>query len=131
MPDQATAHARTTGLVTNWTNDGIAYWCVALPSDPRVIGFAGVEIHKWLDRDVFNLYYRLTPTEWGKGYATEAAIEGVKAAAVVRPDLPIVARSRSSNLASIRVAEKVGLNRRVDLEQADGEANRVVYVSRW
>lgn len=137
MRDRSTARGWITGLVTNWDKDGIAYWCVSLVDKPTVIGFAGIEIHQstgllpWLreppHREVFNLYYRLTPTAWGKGYATEAADMAVKAGRMLRADLPIVARTRISNVASIRVAEKVGLVRRPDLDESD----RIVLVSDW
>ena len=98
---------------SHWTQHGFGYWSVSLAEDPTVIGFAGVEVMEWNGRPILNLYYRFTPAVWGKGYATEAAAEGIKVGRIVCPELPILARTRPSNTPSIRVAEKLGMKRTV------------------
>lgn len=118
MADRTMAHEWITAFVSHWHTHAFGHWCVSEADDTAVIGFAGVEVHEWQQRTILNLYYRLTPAKWGQGYATEAALEAVRTGQRVRPDLPIVARTRVHNLGSIRVAEKVGLTRLSDSQLA-------------
>ena len=113
MPNRQVAGEMLRALVACWDVHGFGYWCVRLAGDPTVIGFSGVEVMEWNGRSILNLYYRLTPSAWGKGYATEAAAEAIKVGKIVRPDLPILARTRPPNIPSMRVAEKLGMKRTV------------------
>lgn len=82
---------------------------------------------EWSGRQVLNLYYRYGPESWGKGYATEVAREAIKVANIHLPELPVIARTRPTNVSSMRVAERVGLIRRPDLDTSE----HVVYVTWW
>jgi len=85
------------------------------------------EVHtNWQDQDVLNLYYRFMPSAWGQGYATEMAQTAVHFAQTYLPQLPIIARIRDENVASKRVAERVGLLRRPDLD-----AEHVIFALGW
>lgn len=57
----------------------------------------------------FELGYRLRKAAWGKGYATEAARALVRKAFTELGMTRVVAAALATNLASIRVMEKVGL----------------------
>ena len=100
-------------IIGAWAEHGFSYWCVSAGDAPAVIGFAGVDLMELKGRCFLNLYYRFTPAVWGRGYATEAAAEAIKVGRTARPDLPILARTRPANKASIRVAEKLGMKRTV------------------
>ena len=94
-----------------WDSHGFGYWSVALLEQPdRVIGFGGLS-PKDFDGEVLpNLYYRFSPDAWGKGYATEMA----RAALEMGRQLPfdkIVASVRPDNTASVRVLERLGMER--------------------
>jgi len=80
----------------------------------------------WRDRDVLNLYYRLRPDAWGRGYATEVARTAVGLARSYMPHLPVIARTRLANIASIRTTERAGLVRRPDLD-----TEHIVFALGW
>jgi len=113
-------------LRQHWEEYGFAYWAVTLPQAENILGFGGVEHLVWRDRDVLNLYYRFTPSAWGQGYATELARTAVSLARKHLPPWPVIARTRSENIASIRTAERAGLLRRPDLD-----TEHIVFALGW
>ncbi|NGQ94694.1 GNAT family N-acetyltransferase [Brevibacillus sp. SYP-B805] len=127
MKDLSEAQQRLSRWMEDWSVHGIGYWCISTRNDPQVIGVSGVRVMEWSGRQVLNLYYRYVPDAWGKGYATEAAKEAVKAANRHLPALPVVARTRPTNISSMRVAERAGLVRRPELDTAE----HVVYAIGW
>lgn len=118
-PDQATSEATLRVWLRQWQEDGFSYWAVSLPPATEVVGFGGVRRIAWGGREVLNLYYRLVPAVWGRGYATELARTAVGLARTYLPHLPVIARTRPANLASSRTAERGGLPRRPDLDTAE------------
>jgi RimJ/RimL family protein N-acetyltransferase len=101
-------------FLREWDAHGVGYWVVELGD--QVIGMAGVESQCFSNRSCWNLYYRLSPDVWGKGFAVEAANEAMAMASSVEPAWPVVARTRPLNYASAHVAIKVGLQRRPELD---------------
>jgi RimJ/RimL family protein N-acetyltransferase len=75
---------------------------------------------------VWDLGYRLSPTSWRRGFATEIALAAVAAARGIDDSVPITARVLSNNPASARVAVRVGL-RRVWQGPTTAEAGLGVY----
>ena len=65
---------------------------------------------------VLNLFYRFGPSAWGQGFASEAATAVAGWASRAVPDLPLIARVRPANVASQRVAVRVGLTRTEHLD---------------
>src|SRR5713226_7779371 len=96
-PDLATSEEMLRGCLRDWEISGFGYWAVTLRQEEKIIGFGGVEHRVWRDRDVFNLYYRFTPSAWGQGYATELAQRAVSLARTYLPQWPVVARTRATN----------------------------------
>lgn len=115
-PDLATSEEMLRSCLHDWELHGFGYWAVVLAQEEKIIGFGGVEHRVWCEREVLNLYYRLTPSAWGQGYATELARTAVSLARTYLPQWPVVARTRAENIPSIRTAERVGLIRRPDLD---------------
>lgn len=126
MKDLDVARERVVEWIDDWTKYGIGYWSVIEQLHEKVIGISGVRMMEWSGRTILNLYYRYDPEAWGKGYATEAAKEALKAVQSSQSELPVVARTRPTNTSAMRVAERIGLQRRPDLD-----TEHVVYVSRW
>ncbi|WP_344060819.1 GNAT family N-acetyltransferase [Terrabacter lapilli] len=97
--------------LAHWERHGFGNCCVFETPTGRLIGNCGV---RWMtmhgDR-VLNLMYRFDPSTWGHGYATEAAGALVHWAQDSIPGELVVARIRPTNLASQRVATKIGLRR--------------------
>lgn len=127
MKSLGEAQERISQWISDWSVYGIGYWCISTLNEPQVIGVSGVRVMECSGRQVLNLYYRFVLDSWGKGYATEVAKEAVKAANSLLPALPVVARTRPTNMPSIRVAEQAGLVRRTDLDTAE----HVVYAIGW
>jgi len=125
-PDPQTSAATLRDWVRRWEINGYGYWAVARAGTEGIIGFGGVERQTWRDRDVLNLYYRLTPDVWGQGYATEVAQTAVGLAQVYLPHLPVIARTRPANIASQRTAERAGLRRRPAVDTA-----HIVFALGW
>lgn len=125
-PDLFTSKEDLLRWLQGWEDDGYGYWAVTLLHAQDIIGFGGVRRFAWQDRNVLNLYYRFTPSSWGHGYATEVARTAVTLARTCLPHFPVVARTRSANIPSIRTAEKAGLQRRPDLD-----TEHVVFALGW
>jgi len=125
-PDLATSEATLRGWLRRWEDDGYGYWAVGRVGTEVIIGFGGVRRLTWRDRDVLNLYYRLTPDVWGQGYATEVARTAVGLAQAYLPHLPVIARTRLDNIASQRTAERAGLRRHPDLD-----TEHIVFALGW
>jgi ribosomal-protein-alanine N-acetyltransferase len=134
-PDVATSEEMLRSCLREWEANGFGYWAVTLARDEEtIIGFGGVEHRVWSEREVLNLYYRLIPSAWGRGYATELARAAVSLARTYLPQWPIVARTRAANIPSMRTAERAGLIQRPDGAAdgaADGDADRVVFALGW
>jgi len=85
-------------------------WKIVEKSSGRFLGVCGLT----LSRDKFRLgeiYYKLRPLFWGKGYATEVAQALIKAGFEDFDCHKIEAGVATENKASIRVLEKVGMIR--------------------
>ncbi|MGO1975181.1 MAG: GNAT family N-acetyltransferase [Propionibacteriaceae bacterium] len=114
-----------------WQRHGLGYWSVRESVSGRVIGRGGCAVPT--DRPWWNLYYRLSPTMQGRGYASELGAAALEAAHRVDPDRPVIAYLLAHNLASKATAEKVGLHlvwRGPDVENPDPTAERLVYADR-
>lgn len=121
-PDLAASEARLREWRRHWDADGAGYWAITLAGAPEVIGFGGVQRIIWREREALNLYYRFSPRAWGHGYATEMARVAVTLARAHLPQWPVIARVRPANVPSLRVAERIGLLRRPDLDDAEHAA---------
>ncbi|NOK14579.1 GNAT family N-acetyltransferase [Corallococcus exercitus] len=109
----------------DWARDGVGYWLVERLDAPGVVvGLSGLR-HKELEgQRVLNLAYRFAPQTWGSGFATEASRVALGLAARHLPHVPLVAIIHPNNVASIRVAERLGM--RLDRHVTeDGIQNRV------
>lgn len=116
--DGLTELADADALLRRWDAQwaaGLGYWIVEDGSG-AVIGVCGVKAVDLEGLPAWNLLYRFAPDAWGRGYAREAAAAATRAAAAVDPSRTVVARVRSANTASARVAAALGLERRPDLD---------------
>lgn len=124
-PDLRTSEEMLEGWLQHRMDHGFGYE-LAFEGN-RLAGICGARRDLWRDRPVINLYWRLLPDYWGKGLAGDLgrhALDVARSAARLADGL-IVARMLPGNAGSVRVAEKLGLCRRSDL---DGEANGVRWI---
>lgn len=117
--------------VGEWRRSGLSYWSVRERANGRIVGCGGCR--PLADRDRWNLYYRFDPAVQGRGYASELAGAAIEAANAVDANRPVVAIMLEHNVASWRVAEKIGLMRvwtGPDEGNPDPTAVRFVYADR-
>ena len=110
---------------------GLSYWSVRIAPDGPVIGCGGCRPVGGQDR--WNLYYRFSPELQGNGYATELGRVALEAANAVEPDWPVVAIMLEHNVASWKVADRLGLQRisvGPDEGNPDPDAVRYTYADR-
>ncbi len=85
---------------------GLGSWAVRTP-DGTFVGIGGVDMTA---AGVWNLGYRLAPSAWGNGYASEVAAAAVPEANRVAPCAPVTGRVLTNNPASAAVLRKAGLS---------------------
>ncbi|CAA9419111.1 MAG: hypothetical protein AVDCRST_MAG35-1869 [uncultured Quadrisphaera sp.] len=129
--DRDASARRLREWVEHWDEHGFGYWAVQRADAEEVVGVSGVQHARWLDQPVLNLYYRLSPAWWGRGWATALARHAVAVARDVAPAVPVLARTRPSNTGSIRTALAAGLVRRPDLDAEDETGPAAILVSAW
>ncbi|MEV4638428.1 GNAT family N-acetyltransferase [Actinoplanes sp. NPDC049548] len=116
----------------HWRRHGFGYWVVRHPEQSgTTLGFCGLKIVRFRDREVLNLFYRFDPSVWGDGLGTEAATAVVGWAGEHLADWPILARVRPGNVASQRVALRAGLSRREELDEPGEDGPDWMYTLRW
>lgn len=117
--DLATTRAFAERAAARWGTDRLSYWTARRRSDGDVVGLGGAQRHKTGD---WNLSYRIATAAHGQGFATELAVAAQQAAAAVDPDAALVAWVAEHNIASRRVAERLGLvDRGLQVDRNDGQ----------
>ncbi|HNP54158.1 MAG TPA: GNAT family N-acetyltransferase [Ferruginibacter sp.] len=97
-----------------YSDHGIARWAVLLKENNRFIGWAGL---KWITEPInghvhyYDLGYRLIPSYWGQGYATEASFALLEYAFDVLGVSSVAAMADIENKGSNRVLTKIGMQR--------------------
>lgn len=113
-PTAAQSAAMCRRFMEDWERHGLGYWTVRC--DDRIVGIAGVMAVELDEQGYWNLYYRFSPDVWGRGIAAEAARAALQAAAEHSPQRPVIARTRPTNAAAIRLAIAIGLVRTPPLD---------------
>ena len=89
--------------------DGLGQWAVVRKSDGRCVGECGICVQEVDGEREFEISYRMRRNCWGIGLATEAARAcrdyGFQNVGLRR----LISIIESENIASIRVAEKMGM----------------------
>jgi RimJ/RimL family protein N-acetyltransferase len=105
----AQTRARIARYLSHQTTHGFSKWIIEERMSSLPVGDAGLLVldeYGWID-----LGFRLAPSHWGQGYATEAASAWVRAAFDEFLLARLGAFTHPENLASIRVLEKLGFRR--------------------
>jgi [ribosomal protein S5]-alanine N-acetyltransferase len=82
-------------------------WALHTRSDMNFIGWCGLKLRP--ERNEIDLGYRLCKSEWGNGYATEAAEKTLQYGFNEQHLKLITGRAHIENKASIKVLEKIGM----------------------
>jgi ribosomal-protein-alanine N-acetyltransferase len=131
LADRVEAQALLCRWLDQWRRCGFGYWTVRWREQLPVLGFCGLKSMQLRGQPVINLFYRVDPNAWGRGIATEAALRVVEWARINRSSRPVIARIRPENLASARVALKVGLRRSEYLDEHGEDGLDLIYRSAW
>lgn len=91
-------------------------WAIETHSTHACIGFCGFSFHRVVNEWVWELGYRLLPSEWGHGYATEAAAACRDWFFARMPYDKFVLMIDPANVTSARVAEKIGAQHEFDAD---------------
>lgn len=118
------------GWLAHWQAKGFGQWAIATrDAADTVIGFGGIDGRMYLDIERLNLGYRFAVTAWGKGYATELSQAALDYALAELHAPDIFAVVRPTHLASIRVLEKIGMQRVESLDDVPGQPASYVYTA--
>lgn len=99
--------------IADYKQHGFGRGACVLKSTGAQIGFAGL---KYLDElDEVDVAYRLRPSYWGQGLATEAAVAAVRYGFTQLGLERIIGLVMPTNIASARVLEKAGLRYATDV----------------
>lgn len=97
---------------------GHCFWAMERKDDRQLIGWCGI-IRGSVATPIAAMPeagWRMTPSAWGKGYVTEAAIASVQWAFDTLPDDAVWAITTVENRASRAVMERLGMEYRPDLD---------------
>ena len=95
-----------------YKKNGIGRWAIIDKASNNFIGWSGLKYEQHL-RDgmaYYDLGYRLKRAYWGRGIATETAIESLKYGFSVFGLTEIYAAAHVENIASNKILQKIGLN---------------------
>ena len=95
------------GQEKHWQTYGYGNWGVFLKGESEIIGWAGLQYLPELEET--EVGFLLSPSHWGKGYATEAAQASLRFGFENFDFDHIIALVHPENLASRRVIEKCEL----------------------
>ncbi len=111
-----------------WAAEGYGWWAIARCEAPaHVIGFGGVAPLNYLTERRINLGYRFAVEAWGQGYATEMGQDALAMAFHTLGVPEVFGLVRPEHAASIRVLEKLGLQRVGLLDDVPRQAPSLVF----
>lgn len=107
---------------------GFGLWAAVLKSTGEMIGQAGLTMQPCGEEEVLEIGYLLKEEFWHRGYAREAA-EGCREYAFRQLQADkVYSIIKSDNLASIRVAEAIGMTREKEFTTRYYSGNRLHYL---
>jgi RimJ/RimL family protein N-acetyltransferase len=123
----------STAAAEHWRAHGFGWRVVSQKNSLEPVGFVGLnylgEGTAGLEPDEFEIGWWLIPRAWGQGFATEGA-SAVCAEAFTRTEVrSVVARIQPENVASLRVATKIGMSHEFETTGRFGEPVAVYRLS--
>jgi len=105
--------------MAQWDEHGFGLWTVRDRLSGRFAGRAGLRYATIEGRREVEVAYGLMEEFWGRGYATELAVESVRVGFTELRFPDLVCFTLTTNLASKRVMEKAGFRYERDIVYAD------------
>jgi RimJ/RimL family protein N-acetyltransferase len=116
-------------MIRHWAEHGFGFFAVARKDTGRIIGGCGLSVLEQVlpGNPKIEIGWIFARESWGQGFATEAAT-AVLAHAWTLPGIDeVVAFTTESNLASRKLAERIGMTR----DPADDFEDETVPVGHW
>lgn len=123
--DEAASRAMLREWLDHWRRYGFGYELAF--AHHELAGIEGARRDLWRGTPVLNLYWRLLPSSQGRGLSSVLAQRALHVAKQARTGELIIARMLPANTASMHVAERLGLNRRPDLDGVHDDAEWIIY----
>jgi RimJ/RimL family protein N-acetyltransferase len=118
--DDAAVAARLASDVAHWDEHGFGPWLLSDRADGSLVGRGGFNWTTVAGTRAVELPWSIVPARWGEGLATEAAAAALDTALALGIDeRVIVSFALRDNGRSLRVMEKIGLERVGDIEHAN------------
>lgn len=97
--------------IDHWSTAGFGLWLTIERSTAAVLGFVGLSVPTFLPEvlPAAEVGWRLDPTVWGRGYATEGATAALDEAFTTLGLSEVCSIPQADNPPSIRVAERLGM----------------------
>ncbi len=112
VQDIAQIHEVIGFIRQQYTDNGIGRWAVIEKSTGNFMGWAGLKCVKEALYDLpyyYDIGYRLIPSYWGKGFATEVAIASLHYGFEKMHLTEIYGAADVNNVASNKILSKIGL----------------------
>jgi RimJ/RimL family protein N-acetyltransferase len=109
--DREASDAMIERINAHWRAHGFGLFAVERLEDGAFIGFTGVTTLPWAPDPFPEIGWRLARGAWGRGYATEAAREGLRFGFEDAGARELVSYTTVANVRSRRVMEKLGMAR--------------------
>ena len=127
MTSLAEAQRLLNRWLEQWATQGYGWWAIARREAPQhIIGFGGIAPLNYLTERRVNLGYRFAVEAWGQGYATEVGRDALVLAFDTLGLPQVFGLVRPDHAASIRVLEKIGMQRFGLLDDVPGKAPSLV-----
>ncbi len=128
LTDCSKAETLFNAWLAHWQLHGYGQWAVASRTEPEeIIGFGGIAQRLYGEVERLNLGYRFATSAWGNGYATELAVQALRYALEDLQQPRVFAIVRPAHTASIRVLEKIGMQRIGLLDDVPGQPASLIY----
>ncbi|MEA9390145.1 GNAT family N-acetyltransferase [Acerihabitans sp. TG2] len=127
-PDIKHAQTVLARWVSHWANNGFGNWAISLLESPeKIIGFGGLSISSYANTTINNLGYRFATHAWGKGLATEFALNSIRYGFDTLALNEISAVVRSHHRASQHVLLKSGLRYVREIHDVNNASPRLLF----
>ncbi len=126
---QAESKTQLKHWIVDYEKQGYGFIALQCKSNGKIIGNSGF-LRQVLDSKVYiELGYCLAQEYWGQGYATEAVTALIHYGFSVLKFPELIAIIREENLASLQVANKIGL-RLLKIMAVDGQRSKIFHILR-
>ncbi|MBK5287422.1 MAG: GNAT family N-acetyltransferase [Acidimicrobiia bacterium] len=118
---------------SHWETCEFGLWLAILQSTGGVIGYVGLSVPMFLPEilPAVEVGWRFDPDAWGRGYATEAARAALAEGFTTLGFDEICSLPQVENVASVRVAERLGMRNEgiatIAANERFGEKNAVLF----